>query len=75
MAKITRKDLENYCQSYYGLRLEKCDRNSRGYVSGEWRTGWQLSGIFPGFGHQWRHYRSLRAIAKAVGYFKINDGG
>ena len=65
--------LRDWCASHWGLKLERCGGpGSLKRINGAWKTGWMLSGHFPGFRYSFRHYRTLKQIAK-VTEFTQND--
>lgn len=55
-----------HCKEFWGLELLKCDPDATGRRLGDWKTGWMLRGQFPGIGYTWRHFKTLKAIAKAT---------
>lgn len=67
--RVKFSELAGWLQDYYGLKLEKCDPDSRGRFSSEWKTGWMISGSFPGYKHGWQHYPTLKSVAEATGFF------
>lgn len=61
-------DLKVFALDYWGLFLQRADKNNRGYWSGCWRTGFVLSGDFPGHGYSWRRFATLKQLAKCLEY-------
>jgi len=59
--------LGEWCERHWGLKLERCGGpRCLPRATGAWKTGWMLSGSFPGCGHGWRRYRSLSDIARVT---------
>ncbi|MCG8434393.1 MAG: hypothetical protein MJA83_10215 [Gammaproteobacteria bacterium] len=61
--------LKEFCKNHWGLELSKCGgEGCLGRTAGSWKCGWMLGGNFPGTGHAYRRFNTLKAVAKAVGY-------
>lgn len=58
--------LKRYADSHWGLILSK--NRGRGYYHGDWKSGYSLSGVFPGEQHCWRRYSTLKQVARVLGY-------
>ena len=57
-----------FARREWGLTLVRNDPKNHGWWSGCWKTGYGLSGNFPGFKHHHRRYRTLTEVAKAIGF-------
>lgn len=65
---LTFDEVAKYATSHWGLTLYRCDPNSRGRWSACWKSGFGLFGRFPGEGHSHRRFKTIKAVAKAIGY-------
>lgn len=68
MARPGFEELRKFAQSHWGLTLARGDKNARGYWNGCWRSGFVLSGQFPGSGHSCRRFATLKAVAQCLGF-------
>ena len=60
-----RDRVSRWLESHWGLELAKCGGDRcLGRSIGSWKSGWMVGGCFPGHGHTWRRYRSLKEIAQ-----------
>lgn len=58
--------LREFAKSHWGLSLTR--NNGRGYLNGDWKSGYSLSGIFPGERHSWRRFKTLKEVARVLQY-------
>jgi hypothetical protein len=68
MKNLMFDDLAKFAQDHWGLTLVRNEPTNRGRWHGCWKTGFSLTGKFPGSGHEWRRYNSLREVARVLGY-------
>lgn len=67
MSKLS-EQLEHWLDQHWGLTLTRNTQEGSGRLPGAWRTGWTVSGNFPGRGMDWVRYRTLREIAEIYEY-------
>ena len=58
--------IRKFAEDNWGLTLYKADPNSRGYWNSAWKTGYILTGLFPGNGHSHRRFSTLKEIEKIL---------
>lgn len=52
-----------YLREQWGLTLTKNDpKNAHGYINGSWKSGYSISGMWPGRGSSWRRFNTLKEI-------------
>jgi hypothetical protein len=59
-------ELAKWAMDYWGLTLTRSDKANRGYWSGCWRTGYTLSGNFPGDRYGHRRFATLKQLANVL---------
>jgi hypothetical protein len=73
-SKATFGNLYVYLSSYWGLTLERAGGprcSCRTY--GAWKTGWVISGYFPGHGHGHRRFNTLKEVAAYSGFHEAGS--
>jgi len=68
--RINVEALKAFCKHHWGLHLSKCSSEGKGRQLGSWKSGWELSGIFPGLGYRWRRFKTLKDVARATKFFE-----
>lgn len=53
----------------WGLTLTRNSPSNRGWWGACWKSGYGVSGMFPGTGHIHRRYNSLQQIIRAMDHF------
>lgn len=64
MSKFER--VKKRLEDEWGLLLRRNSPDSRGWWKGCWKTGYSVSGMFPGTLHTDRRYDSLEQIIRAM---------
>lgn len=58
--------LAERAERHWGLVLTRADRTNEGRRIGAWKSGFILSGMFPGVGYTHRRFGSLAAVSNAL---------
>lgn len=67
-ARLTFAELAAWAESYWGLTLTRNSSENHGRWSGCWKSGYELSGPFPGYKYTFRRYDTLKQVAKVLEY-------
>lgn len=67
MSRYSLKEVQEYAEKEWGFHVDRNDPKSRGWWNACWKSGYYISGNFPGLGHTHRRFTTIKAMARALG--------